>query len=89
MVSPSQLGLAALTLATIVGVAVVLLRRSAFGRAYRACADDPGAAALMGVDVDRTVAPGLHAGQRAGRVAGFVIATHYGVVSFAMGTMLG
>ena len=54
MVSPSQLGLAAMTLAIIVAV-VALLRRSAFGRSYRACADDPGAAALMGVNVDRTV----------------------------------
>ena len=88
IVSPSQLALAALALAVIAGL-VLLLRRSAFGRAYRACADDPGAAALVGVNVDRTTRQACVLGSVLAAVAGFVLVAHYGVVSFTMGTLLG
>ena len=88
IVSPSQLGLAALAI-TIIGVLVILLRRTAFGRAYRACADDAGAAALMGVNVDRTTRQACMLGSVLAAVAGFVLVAHYGVVSFTMGTLLG
>lgn len=87
IVSPSQLGLAALA-AALIGVVFVLLRRSAFGRAYRACADDAGAAALMGVDVARTTRHACMLGSVFAAVAGFVLAIHYGVVSFTMGALL-
>ena len=88
IVSPSQLGLAALAIA-IIGALVVLLRCSAFGRAYRASADDTGAAALMGVNVDRTTRHACMLGSMLAAVAGFVLVAHYGVVSFTMGTLLG
>ena len=60
-----------------------------FGRAFRACADDPAAAALVGVDVDRTIALTCVLGSTLAAVAGFVIATHYGIVGFAMGALWG
>jgi branched-chain amino acid transport system permease protein len=88
VVSPSQIGLAAMAAATV-GTLGVVLRRSAFGRAYRACADDPIAAALMGVDIDRTLRQACVLGSALAALAGFVVAVHYGVVSFSMGTLLG
>ena len=88
IVSPSQLLLPSLAGVVLIGL-VLVLRRSAFGRNYRACSDDPGAAALMGVDVERTVAGSCMLGSMLAAVAGFVLATHYGVVSFTMGTLLG
>ena len=86
--NPSQFILAALALivVTVVGLAV---RRTGFGRAYRAVSDDPGAAALMGVAIDRTIATACVLGSMLAGIAGYVIATHYGVISFSMGTMLG
>ena len=75
--------------AAIVAAVSLVIRRTAFGRSYRAVADDPGAAALMGVDVDRTIGQACVLGSMLAGVAGFVVATHYGVVGFAMGTMLG
>ncbi len=88
IVSSSQLGLASIA-ATVIGALILLLRRSAFGRAFRACSDDAGAAALMGVDVERTVGRACMLGSVLAALAGFVLAMHYGVVSFAMGTLLG
>lgn len=87
-VSPSQLALPALAVAAVAAVGLTI-RSTAFGRAYRAVSDDPGAAALMGVNVDRTIARACVLGSALAGVAGFVIAAHYGVVSFSMGTMLG
>jgi branched-chain amino acid transport system permease protein len=88
VVNGGQALLAGLALA-VVGAVVLVLRRSAFGRAYRACADDAGAAALVGVDVDRTVRGTCMLGSAVAAVAGFAVAVHYGVVSFGMGTLWG
>lgn len=88
IVSPSQLMLAALA-GLVIGGLAVLLRRSAFGREFRACSDDAEAAALVGVNVERVVARTCILGSMLAAMAGFVLAIHYGVVSFAMGTLLG
>ena len=88
VLSLSQLLLALLALLTV-GAVVLTLRRTAFGRSYRACADDAEAAALVGVDVDRTIRTTCVIGGALAAVAGFVIATHYGIVSFAMGALWG
>lgn len=87
-ISSSQMALALLALALIAAL-IILLRRSAFGRAYRACSDDPGAAALMGIDVGRTVGRACVLGSVLAAVAGYVLTMHYGVVGFGMGTLLG
>jgi branched-chain amino acid transport system permease protein len=63
--------------------------RTSFGRQWRAFADDPLAARLLGVSPGRIlsitfVLAGLSAG-----LAGWVIAVYYGNVSFSMGTILG
>jgi len=88
VVNPGQIGLAGLALTAIVAV-ILGLHRTAFGRAYRACADDPGAAALVGVDIASVTRWTCVGGGMLAAIAGFVVATHYGIVSFAMGTLWG
>jgi branched-subunit amino acid ABC-type transport system permease component len=87
-VTPMQIAVALLGLAAAGGV-LVLLGRTRFGRAWRAFADDPGTAALLGVNGERLFAATfLLAGLLAG-LAGWIVAAHYGNVSFSMGAMLG
>jgi branched-chain amino acid transport system permease protein len=66
----------------------ILLHRSAFGRAARACADDPAMAALCGIDVDRVrwAIFGL-AGACAGIGASLMLVL-YGTVGFEGGFIL-
>jgi branched-chain amino acid transport system permease protein len=68
---------------------LMLMRRSGFGRAWRAYADDPKAAALSGVDgrglLVRTLAL---AGGMAG-LAGTLVVVQYGGLGFAGGFQLG
>ena len=66
-----------------------LVERGRFGRAWRACAQDGGMAALCGIDVDRTVGLTFALGGAYAAVAGFVVALYYGGVSFHMGALLG
>ena len=87
-VTPMQIAVALLGLAAA-GAVLVLLGRTRFGRAWRAFADDPGTAALLGVNGERLFAATfLLAGLLAG-LAGWIVAAHYGNVSFSMGAILG
>jgi len=87
-VTPMQIVVACLGLAAAGGV-LVLLGRTRFGRAWRAFADDPGMAALFGVDGQRLLgATFLLAGLLAG-LSGWIVAAYYGNISFSMGAMLG
>jgi branched-chain amino acid transport system permease protein len=71
------------------GALWLLLRRSRFGRAVRACADDVDMAALCGVAVDRTIAMTFVLGSVYAGIAGFVILLRYGGVGFYDGFLLG
>jgi len=74
---------------TAAAAVLLLLGRSAFGRQWRAFADDPQAATLFGVAPGRLLAGTfLLAGLLAG-LAGWIVAAYYGNVGFAMGMMLG
>jgi len=87
-VTPMQIVVAALGLAAA-GSVLLLLWRTRFGRAWRAFADDPGTAALFGVDGDKLFATTfLIAGLLAG-LAGWVVAAYYGNVSHSFGALLG
>lgn len=87
-VSAGALLAAALATAAFLGVAY-LMRRTAFGRAWRACADDPGAAALVGVDTDRIARDASLLAGTCATLAGAVVALHYGIVGFDAGLLLG
>src|SRR5690606_39399636 len=67
----------------------LLMARSAFGRAARACADDAPMAALCGVDVGRTVALTFALGAAYAAIAGFVVLLRYGGVGLSVGVLLG
>jgi branched-chain amino acid transport system permease protein len=87
-VTPMQVVVALLGLAAA-GAVLWLLGRTRFGRAWRAFADDPGTAALVGVDARRLLAATfLLAGLLAG-LSGWIVAAYYGNVSHSMGAMLG
>lgn len=86
--SVGQLLLAPLALAAALAI-LRLVQRSAFGRSYRACADDLEAAALVGVDVDATLRRTCMLGGALAGLAGLVVAARYGMVAFGMGTLWG
>jgi branched-chain amino acid transport system permease protein len=78
------------------GVTAVLLAafwfvvsRTALGRAQRACEQDQKMAALVGVDVDRTVSITFVMAAAMAAVAGTMYLMYYGVVSFADGFVPG
>ena len=65
-----------------------LMRLSRIGREWRACADDPRALALMGVDVARLVVAWSVISCLLAGATGFLMAVHYGNITFANGFML-
>jgi branched-chain amino acid transport system permease protein len=83
-----QIGNAA-TMALIVVLGTIFLRRSAFGRNWCACADDPLAAALMGVDPGRVTAISALVTALASAIAGIFATAYYGSMDFGAGLMFG
>jgi branched-chain amino acid transport system permease protein len=59
------------------------------GRAQRACEQDQKMAALLGVDVDRTISLTFIMGAALAAVAGLLWMTYYGVISFSDGFVPG
>jgi branched-subunit amino acid ABC-type transport system permease component len=87
-VTPIELAVARVTVATAAAM-LWLFTRTKFGLSWRAFADDPHAAVLLGVDGGRLLgATFVLAGLCAG-LAGAVVGVHYGIVDASMGTMLG
>jgi branched-chain amino acid transport system permease protein len=82
--------LAALALAAVTGFALAYaMTRTAWGRAHRACAEDPGMAALLGVATGRVVSAAYTLGAGLAALAGAMIAIYYGEADFSMGYLLG
>jgi branched-chain amino acid transport system permease protein len=66
-----------------------LVTRTPLGRAQRACEQDRKMAALLGVDVDRTISLTFVMGAALAAVAGVMYLIYYGVVSFSDGFVPG
>src|SRR5438067_9768535 len=66
-----------------------LVARTRLGRAQRACEQDQKMAALVGVDVDRTIAATFVIAAALAAVAGTMYLMYYGVVSFSDGFVPG
>jgi branched-chain amino acid transport system permease protein len=66
-----------------------LVQRTPLGRAQRACEQDRKMAALLGVDVDKTISLTFVMGAALAAVAGLLYMIYYGVVSFADGFVPG
>ncbi|WP_439816179.1 ABC transporter permease subunit [Zavarzinia sp. CC-PAN008] len=83
-ISYVQLLIIAVTLVLLVGL-TLLINRTSLGRAQRACEQDKTMAALLGVDVDRTISMTFVIGAALAAVAGFMFTLRYGVINFFIG----
>ncbi|WP_342641184.1 ABC transporter permease subunit [Rhodoligotrophos ferricapiens] len=80
----------------IIGLTIVLMSifswtiaKTPFGRAQRACEQDRDMAALLGVDVDRTISLTFVTGAILASVAGLMFLLYYGVIDFFIGFLAG
>src|SRR3984957_19619858 len=90
VVSISYLQLIILFLTTLLMTGVTLLvHRTSLGRAQRACEQDKTMAALVGINVDRTISTTFVLGALLAAIAGFMVTLYYGVVDFYMGFLAG
>jgi branched-chain amino acid transport system permease protein len=80
-----------IALVTVVLLAVFwyLVNKTALGRAQRACEQDRKMAALLGVDVDKTISVTFIMGAALAAVAGTLYLMYYGVVVFSDGFVPG
>ncbi|MFQ5994667.1 MAG: branched-chain amino acid ABC transporter permease LivH [Acidiferrobacterales bacterium] len=70
-------------------VFTVIINRTALGRAQRACQQDLGMAALVGIDVDKTISLTFVIGASLASVAGLMFLINYGVIDFFIGFLAG
>jgi len=70
-------------------VFTLIIARTALGRAQRACQQDLGMAALLGVNVDRTISLTFVIGASLASVAGLMFVLNYGVIDFFIGFLAG
>ena len=83
-----QIVIMLLTVVLMIGL-TLLITRTSLGRQQRACEQDMKMAALLGVDVDRTIALTFVMGAGLAAVAGLVWLMYYGVIDFFVGFMAG
>ena len=76
---------------TIVLMAVfsLLIAKTSLGRAQRACEQDRKMAALLGINVDRTISTTFVMGAALASVAGLMYLLYYGVIDFYIGFLAG
>ena len=67
----------------------ILVARTRLGRNMRACEQDLKMAALVGVDVDRTISTTFVLGAALAAVAGLMFLLYYGVIDFFIGFLAG
>ena len=67
----------------------LLITRTSLGRAQRACEQDTRMAALLGIDVDRTISLTFVMGAAMAAVAGLMFLLYYGVIDFYIGFLAG
>ena len=83
-----QIFIIVLTICLMLGF-TALINRTALGRAQRACEQDLGMAALVGIDVDRTISLTFVMGAALASVAGLMFLLNYGVIDFYIGFLAG
>jgi branched-chain amino acid transport system permease protein len=88
IITDVQVGIVLVALLMMSGL-MVLIHHSRFGRAMRAVAENPSAAALMGVDINHVISATFMLGSALAAVAGFMVSANYGIVHYYMGFMLG
>jgi branched-chain amino acid transport system permease protein len=83
-----QIIIVLVTLALMAGFSV-MIAATPLGRAQRACEQDMTMAALLGVDVDRTISTTFLIGAALAAVAGVMVTMYYGVIDFFIGFLAG
>jgi branched-chain amino acid transport system permease protein len=73
----------------LMAVFAMIIARSALGRSQRACEQDRDMAALIGVNVDRTISLTFVMGAALASVAGMMFLMYYGVIDFFIGFLAG
>ena len=90
IVTFTPVALAAAVLCLLAGLALIgLLKLSRFGRAWRACSDDPSAAALFGIDQRLVLLKTFALASLLAGLAGYVVTVYYGAFGYAGGIVLG
>jgi len=87
-ISYLQIVIIVLTIALMVCF-TLLIARTHLGRAQRACEQDMKMAALLGVNVDRTISLTFVIGAGLAAVAGLMVTLYYGVIDFYIGFLAG
>ncbi len=67
----------------------LMITRTSLGRAQRACEQDRGMAALLGINIDRTISLTFVTGAALAAVAGLMFVLYYGVIDFYIGFVAG
>jgi branched-chain amino acid transport system permease protein len=83
-----QIGIVVVTIVLMVGF-TMLITRTALGRAQRATEQDKKMAALLGVNVDRTISLTFVIGAALAAVAGVMVLLYYGQIDFYIGFLAG
>jgi branched-chain amino acid transport system permease protein len=78
-----------LTTVVLLAIFTWIVSRTRLGRDMRACEQDQTMAALLGVDVDRTISLTFVVGAALAAVAGMMYLLYYGLVDFFMGFVAG
>ncbi|MEM1365537.1 MAG: branched-chain amino acid ABC transporter permease LivH [Pseudomonadota bacterium] len=86
--SNMQVLIIVITIALMAGF-TLLINKTSLGRAQRACEQDTKMAALLGVNVDRTISLTFIMGAALASVAGVMFLLYYGVVDFYIGFLAG
>jgi branched-chain amino acid transport system permease protein len=74
---------------TLLAIFWYLVNKTALGRAQRACEQDRKMAALLGIDVDKTISITFIMGAALAAVAGTLFLMYYGVIAFSDGFVPG
>ncbi|MBI3902117.1 MAG: branched-chain amino acid ABC transporter permease [Nitrosomonadales bacterium] len=88
IINDVQIIIIAVALLMMAGL-LVLVHRTRLGRAMRAVAENPSAAALMGVDINTVISVTFMIGSALAAVAGLMVSANYGIVHYYMGFLLG
>jgi branched-chain amino acid transport system permease protein len=88
MINEVQVAIVLVAILIMLGL-LLLVHRTRLGRAMRAVAENPAAAALMGVNVNGVISMTFIVGAALAAIAGIMVSANYGIVHYYMGFMLG
>lgn len=83
-----QMSMIAITV-VLMAIFWLVIGRTSLGRAQRACEQDRAMAALVGVDVNKTIALTFVMGAALAAVAGMMVTLYWGVIDFFIGFLAG